>query len=82
MCFHRDEDVDKLRAGHNRWLLADQLAAGRDKDLAYIRALLKHKLVKRAILEQRLADTEIHPKHRAELLETLHGLMKPKAKRK
>jgi len=63
-------------------LTISKLAAGRDKDLTYIRALLKHKLVKRAILEQRLADTEIPPKHRAELLETLHGLMRPKTKRK
>ena len=63
-------------------LTISKLAAGRDKDLAYIRALLKHKLVKRAILEQRLADTEIPQRHRAELLERLQGLMPSKAKRK
>jgi hypothetical protein len=63
-------------------LAISKLAAGREKDLAYIRALLKHKLVKRTILEERLADTAIHPHHREELLETLRKLARPKANRK
>jgi hypothetical protein len=64
------------------WGLVRRVPKELTTDLAYIRALLKHKLVKRTILEERLADTAIHPYHREELLETLRKLARPKAKRK
>ena len=60
----------------------DKLVAGRQKDLAYIQALLKHKLVRRTVLERRLTDTAIDGEQRVELLRKLGRLAPPKAKRK
>jgi hypothetical protein len=35
--------------------------AGREKDLAFIRELVRHRIVKRAVLLKRLADTRLEP---------------------
>lgn len=40
-------------------------AAGREKDRDFTRALARHQMVRRDLLEQRLTDTELHPEIRA-----------------
>jgi len=45
-------------------LAISKYAAGREKDRDFTRALARHRMVRRDLLEQRLTDTELHPEIR------------------
>lgn len=46
-------------------LAVSKLAAGREKDLAFVKALVRHRLVEPATLHARLATTPLDPERRA-----------------
>jgi hypothetical protein len=56
-------------------LAVSKLIAGRDKDLEYLRALLKHRLLDPRTLESRLADTPVDEASRASAVSRLQRLV-------
>lgn len=48
-------------------------AAGREKDLAFTRALVRHGMVAREVLEQRLVDTSLEPHARLMVSGRIHA---------
>jgi hypothetical protein len=55
-------------------LAAAKLAAGREKDLAFVTGLLRHKLVKPSLIESRLRQTSLEEKRLASALANLKRL--------
>ena len=45
-------------------LAVSKLVAGREKDFDFVAALLRHRMVERPVLVERLAITELHPERR------------------
>ena len=68
--------------GVTRWCVelhdvaASKLAASREKDLNYVRALLRAKLIRPLILENRIATLPINPSHREEIVESAKQLIR------
>jgi hypothetical protein len=52
-------------------LAVSKYAANREKDRTFVRALIRHGLVERELLERRLAETELPP----QLRELIVGLL-------
>ena len=59
-----------------------KLAAGRPKDLRYIRALLRHKLVRPEIIESRLNDMPTTPADKQTMRAHLKKLVAPRASKR
>lgn len=57
-------------------LAASKLAAAREKDLVYVRALLAARLIKAAILENRIATLPGNPSHREEIFVLIKRLVR------
>lgn len=55
---------------------ASKLAAGREKDLNYVRALLEASLVKSLILENRIATLPVNQNHRAATVALVNRLVR------
>ena len=56
-------------------LAASKLVAGREKDLGFVGALLRHRMAQADLIQQRLAITELTPAQRELVLPRLEGLM-------
>jgi hypothetical protein len=66
---------------------ASKMAAGREKDFSYVRALLAARLIKPIVLEQRISTLPINPTHRKEIVVLVRRLVcearkQPQARRK
>ena len=56
-------------------LFASKLVAGREKDMQFLRAMLKHKLAKPAIVARRVEDLPVPSSRRKHFLATLRQLV-------
>ena len=56
-------------------LFASKLAAGRDKDQKFLRAMLRHKFAKPDIVRRRIPGLPVSKPHRLELVEALDTLV-------
>lgn len=59
-------------------VVASKLAAGRDKDMDYVRTLLAAKLVNPLVLEDRVSTLPVNEKHRGEILKAIKYLGRKK----
>jgi hypothetical protein len=55
---------------------ASKLAAGREKDLAYVRTLLVARLIKPDVIENRIVSLPVNPSHREEILALVKRLVR------